>query len=48
MARVARRVEEEAAARVESLQVMVARVEAESAVRVESLQVRVNNHHGYQ
>jgi hypothetical protein len=45
--RAARRVEEEAAARVESFPVIVARVEAETAVRVESLQARVDNKNGY-
>ena len=48
MARAARRVEEEAAARVGSFPVICARVEAETAVRVESLQARVNNKNGYQ
>ena len=48
LARAARRVEEEAAARVESFPVIVARVEAETTVRVESLQARVNNKNGYQ
>ena len=46
-ARAAQRVEEEAAARVESFSVICARVEAEAAVRVESLQARVNNKNGY-